>query len=113
MIAMQTDFARFFWGLNVEEEALNRNSALEEEGLEKDATLNARDRFVTLQWPFVSEMLAKIKAVNKNITAYRELTAGHMAHVLFTYKDGKLTPDPPIFCAGDCGKELTPECRPC
>ena len=113
MIVMQTNFELFFWGLNVEDESLNTNSALEAEGLEKDATLNARDRYVTLQWQFVEPMLAKIQAVGRNATTYAELTAGHMAHVLYSWKDGALSLDPPIFCSGECGKELTVDCRPC
>jgi hypothetical protein len=112
-ISQQTEQEVFFWGLNVEDTALNTNSAMEAEGLEHDESFNARDRFVTLQWRSLKLMLDKVIAVKRDVGAYRAIYKTHGTGVVWTWNNGSLTQAPPIFCSGDCPVLSSIQCKKC
>jgi hypothetical protein len=113
MISMQTQQRIFFWGLNIEDPALNKNSPQEEEGLEKNAAFNARDRFVTLHWgDFLYLMLQKVIAMKRNVEAYRALYGTNGRGVVYTYDGNGLAQDPPVFCS-ECPLERSLDCKKC
>jgi hypothetical protein len=113
MISQQTKQEVFFWGLNIEDSALNTNSALETEGLEQNESFNARDRFVTLQWPYLKPMLDKVIAVKRDVGAYRAIYGEHGTGVVWRWNNNQLTQEPPIFCSGDCPVLSSNECKKC
>lgn len=112
MISLQTEQHVFFWGLNVEDESLNTNSPLEQEGLENNEGFNARDRFVTLQWGYVKRMLDKIIAVKRDVSTYRDIYGKFGTGVVFTWTGGELAQEPPIFCNGECTHDSL-DCKKC
>ena len=113
MISQQTKQEVFFWGLNVEDPALNTNSAMEAEGLEHDESFNARDRFVTLKWNYLKPMLDKVIAVKRDVGAYRAIYKTHGTGVVWTWNNGSLAQEPPIFCSGDCPVLSSASCKKC
>jgi hypothetical protein len=112
MISMQTNQRYFFWGLNVEDPALNQASPQEAENLEKNDAFNARDRFVKLQWDFLHPMLQKIIALKRNVEAYRQLYGKHGHGVVYTWDGKELLQQSPIFCS-ECPVKSSLECKQC
>lgn len=113
MISQQTKQDVFFWGLNIEDSALNTNSAMEDEGLEHDESFNARDRFVTLNWNYLKPMLDKVIAVKRDVGAYRDIYKTHGTGVVWTWNDNQLTQAPPVFCSEDCPVAKSLACKKC
>jgi hypothetical protein len=112
MISQQTQQRMFFWGLNIEDPALNQPSPQEAEGLETNDSFNARDRFVNLQWNFLHPMLQKVIAMKRDVAAYRELYGEHGTGVVWRWENSTLTQDPPIFCS-ECTVQSSIACKKC
>jgi hypothetical protein len=51
---------------------LNQPGLAERHGMGADATLNARDTFLLLQWPALKFVLNKVAAVNHNRTMFKK-----------------------------------------
>lgn len=96
----------------MEDPALNRASPQEAEGLETNDSFNARDRFVKLEWSFLHPMLQKVIAMKRDVAAYRALYGEHGRGVVFTWDEGELTQEPPVFCS-ECPVERSIECKKC
>ena len=112
-IAAQTDWHVFYFGVNVEDRALNQNSPLETQGIETNPSFNARDRFAALSWDYLGPMLDLIAAQNRSAATYQAMAGDALAHVLYTWDNGKLEAAPPVHCSNTCGAELTADCLPC
>ena len=112
MISMQTQQRIFFWGLNVEALDLNQNSPMEEEGLEKNDSFNARDRFVKLEWSWLYTMLQKVISYKRDVISYRALYGEHGTGVVWRWENNTLTQEPPIFCS-ECPVQSSLECKKC
>ena len=84
--------------------------------MEKDELLNARDRAITLVWEPVKLMLDKMLAA-RDTEAFRLVAKKTMAGTQYTWANGTLTPEPPVFCEDRCnGQGLgrgNADCRPC
>lgn len=107
-ISQQTNFRILYWALNVEDGALSVASPLETKGLQKDAAMNARDRFVHLKWDYLKPMLDIITKYNYKKDEYSAIfdkrntggkDLGFGAGVSYDWVGGKLSEDEPIWRA--------------